>query len=172
MKLDKQSKERLAKTYNFTKWIKPESAAVLSGATVSAVQLPGYDLISTRKMSPADGVVLHHLLWSHSGEARVAVSLQLYETRNAAKARDLLLYLLGQFEGPPLEPLRPAIGEVAFSTKGQRLVIFGSQNLVFVITNAGDKPVGLSPFLDGVRAAVARDQGGLPRKPSKVQKRK
>jgi hypothetical protein len=154
MKLDKKTKARLAGTYNFAKWSKPSSPALLAAPAVSAARIEGYDLLSTRKMNPDKDVALHHHLWSRSGETQPAVSLQIYETADVSKARDLTLYVLGQFEGPPLEPARRTVGDVAFSTPGHRLVVAQKQNLVFLISNIGDKAADLSGFATALNEAV------------------
>jgi hypothetical protein len=172
MRLDKQSKARLARTYNFTKWNKPASSALLQASAVSAAQVSDYDLLSTRKMSASEGVTLHQLLWSRSGELQPAISVQVLEAGNPTKASDLMLYLLGQFEGPPLEPARPPISEVAFSTRGNRLVVFERQNLVLVVSNIGDKAVDLSSFVNTLNHALAPEEGKSLPKPTKSRKSK
>lgn len=146
MKLDTQTKARLARTYGFEKWQKPSSPAILSGSAVAAAQIQGYVVHSLRRQNPEKNVVLYQILWSMRDLPSPTVSSQVFEAETPAKAPDLMLYLLGQFEGPVLSPLQPRIGDVAFGTKGNLLVIFERQNLVTAVSNVSEKPVDLSGF--------------------------
>jgi hypothetical protein len=153
MKLDRDTKTRLARAYRFEDWNTPASRAILSGSALASAAIKGYAPHSVRRQTPSEGIVLHQILWAPDGETGPTVSTQVFEARNPAKAAELVLYLLGQFQGPQLAPMRPAIGEVAFSTRGHRVVVFQRQNLAVVVTNIVGKPADLSGFaglLNGV----------------------
>jgi hypothetical protein len=165
MKLDRATRARLAKAYGFENWNKPATSAVLASAALTSAALKGYVPHSVRRQTPSEGIVLHQILWAPDNEARPTVSTQVFEARNPAKAAELLLYLLGQFQGPQLAPMR-SIGEVAFSTRGHRVVVFQRQNLAVVVSNIADKPADLSAFaglLNGVFPAEEKKPGRIGR---------
>jgi hypothetical protein len=163
MRLDKASKAQLMKAYSFAQWNKPVSSSVLPAAAALAAQIQGYEVLVTRKLDTGESIPAYHLFWTRSGESVATVATQVFEAGSLAKAGDLMLYLLGQFEGPPLEPM-PAISEVSFSTKGHRLVIFKKQNLVVVVTNTGNKPSDLSAFAASLSRALEAQANQSPGK--------
>ena len=154
MKLDNASKARLAKAYAFAGWSKPASSALLHASALMAAPVAGHVPQSSHRHVTPDSTVLQHILWVRNGEPQPVISTQVFEAKTASKAAGLLLYLLGQFQGPPLKRVRARIGEVAFSTTGHRLVIFQRQNLAIVVSNIRDKPVDLSGFAASLSAAL------------------
>ena len=158
MKLDNASKARLAKAYGFAKWTKPASSAskvLLHASALMAAPVAGHVPHSSQRRVTPDSTVLVHILWVLVGETQPVISTQVFEAKTASKAADLLLYLLGQFQGPPLKRARSGIGEVAFATPGHRLVIFQRQNLAIVVSNIREKPADLSTFAASLSAALA-----------------
>jgi hypothetical protein len=164
MKLDNASKARLAKAYAFAQWSKPASPVALRASVLLTAPVSGYVPQSSHRHLTADSTVLLHILWSANGGVQPVISTQVFEAKTASKAADLLLYLLGQFEGPPLKRARAGIGDVAFATSGHRLVVFQRQNLAIVASNIQDKPGDLSSFAGSLSAAL----GPVESKPSKT----
>ena len=159
MKLDNATKTRLEKVYGFARWSKPASTGLLHASALMAAPVAGHVPHSTHRHITPDSTVLLQILWVPSGEPQAAISTQVFEAKTASKAAGLLLYLLGQFQGPPLKRVREKIGDVAFSTPGNRLVVFQRQNLAVVVSNVREKPANLSSFAASLNSAL-----GQPRK--------
>jgi len=169
MKIDNASKARLAKAYAFAHWSKAGSSAVLHAAVLLTAPVSGYVPQSSHRHLTDDSTVLLHILWAANGGVQPVISTQVFEAKTASKAADLLLYLLGQFEGPPLKRARAGIGDVAFATSGHRLVVFQRQNLAIVASNIQEKPADLSGFAASLSAALGPMESSKPA-PSRKKK--
>jgi hypothetical protein len=119
-------------------------------------ELPGLAMQRMRRIEPAmllDGEMRSHRLalrdgrddaprvhlqsiWRDPTQPAVMIRTDVFECASAADAREKALWMLGEFESPLIEPTA-GIGDVAFASRGETLLLFVRANLVFLLRSIG-----------------------------------
>lgn len=124
--------DRLRKEYNFDSWRDARAPGEqvfvwrfrLSGGSLHDWRASRIQYVEVPSAPPTNLSIWQ----SESGGDRQLFSLDVYETASRAAAREYLLRLLGEFQGPALER-RDRPGEVAFG-KGDAVILFAHGNVV------------------------------------------
>ena len=64
------------------------------------------------------------------------VRVDVFECASAGDAREKALWMLGEFESPLIEPTS-GIGDLAFASRGDALLLFVRANLVYLLRSIG-----------------------------------
>ncbi len=137
--------EALRRAYGFpARAERPQEDVLFWRFRVESAALPGY-LTQRVQRSEVFGAPANLSAWqSPAVKGRGAVvTIDSYEAVSRAAAEDILLQLLGTFQGPPLERLQgpEAPGDLAFAA-GNGAVVFARGNLALALRDGGgDAPV-------------------------------
>lgn len=92
------------------------------------------------------------------------LGIDVIDCDSPAAARETLLRLLGEFQGPQLTPVT-GIGDVAFGTPGETAIVFARGNAAAAVRNAGRRVVPLGNVaraLDALLSPRAGKRGSKP----------
>jgi hypothetical protein len=92
-------------------------------------------------------------LWRDHGRSGVLVRVDIAEGLSAADAREKALWLLGEFESPLVERSGD-LGDVAFATRGDGLILFVRANLVYLLRNIERRGIALRQAAQALDAAA------------------
>jgi hypothetical protein len=147
--------DSLARRFEFDDWPArghDRGALLVWNATVAGDELPGMTmervkrteastLAETRAVPEAAGDrtaaaprVHVQSVWRDDRDPGVLVRVDIFECLSEADARDKALWLLGEFESPLVERTRD-VGDVAFATRDDGLILFVRANLVYLLRN-------------------------------------
>jgi hypothetical protein len=73
-------------------------------------------------------------VWRDDRHPDVLVRVDIFECLSEADAREKALWLLGEFESPHVERMLD-VGDVAFATRDDGLILFVRANLVYLLRN-------------------------------------
>jgi hypothetical protein len=148
--LDAAALDFLKERYRFDEW-KGDSRTELAEPLPSPTQaftfrgseFAGWRL--ARQASRSAGLpgarTLIRTTWEGSSKDEL-LGIDVIECVSPAAARETLLRLLGEFQGPSLAPVS-GIGDVAFGTPGETAIVFVRGNTVASTRNAGRRVVPL-----------------------------
>jgi len=94
---------------------------------------------------PAGDVRITDSLWTSGDERAKALHLNSYECASRTEARQQVLGVFADFQGPALERSDDA-GELAFVTPKKTTVLFVRGNLVVLLRNGGEKLANVAPL--------------------------
>lgn len=93
-------------------------------------------------------------LWRYAVPSDVLMRVDVFECTSETDAREKALWLLGEFESPLVEPAQ-GVGDVAFASRGEGLILFVRANLVCLLRNIERRGHGVR------RAALALDAAAV-----------
>jgi hypothetical protein len=97
-----------------------------------------------------------HAIWRHTKHPDVLIRVDTFECPSFEDGRELLVWLLGEFESP-LVVRKDGIGDVGFSEREDRVLLFARANLVYLLRNIGRRPVPV------IQVGAALDANALSR---------
>jgi hypothetical protein len=108
-------------------------------------ELPGFTL-SRRSSREDDGARVTRGIWTSEGNAERVLDIEVISTASESVARERLLDLLGDMQGPvgTRLPTGAGIGDVAFTLGGESAIMFARGASVVRIRNAGRAIEGVS----------------------------
>ncbi len=132
----------LRERYAFESWAqaRPSEKLFVWRFRIFGAELPDWSLVRAQQVATKEARV-NLSIWRPTeggptflGDQSTLLAIDVYESPSADAAREQLLRLLGEFQGPPLER-QPALGEVAFGVEHSAL-LFGRGNLTVLVRNA------------------------------------
>lgn len=151
---------RLKDRYQAETWSSgTEPYDVRAELDLESALLPGWSVLDVATESREDGPESQTLLLRGADEEREEIlKIEIHRYPDAQAARDGLLALLDQFEGPVVERLESgeAPGEAAFSVPGGYLTLFVQGNAVVRVSNAGRDLVPTAQQALSVSTALGR----------------
>lgn len=138
--------EVLRERYRFDEWKDPAVASPvqIQSLSFSGREFAGWRLArQSRRESPGHPPFVRSM-W-HGGSTEQLMGIDVSECESPAAAREYLLHRLGEFQGPALSrDVMPGVGEVAFASAGETVIVFVRGNAMAVMHNAGRKvePLG------------------------------
>jgi hypothetical protein len=159
----------LRERYRFDEWknggpARPSTEGGTRGAlTFRGDELPGWRLVrqTARDAPPPGHPPFTRSVWQGDSPEQLA-GVDVYACASSAAAREYLLRLLGEFQGPALTRAAALdVGDVAFVTPGDAAVLFARGSLVAVVRNAGRRvePLGsVARALDAALGAAGRER--------------
>jgi hypothetical protein len=124
-------------------------------------ELPGWTLQRGTRGTGMQNVPMVRGIWvSARGEADRALDVEVFQCSSAAAAREYLLVLLGDMQGPVAGRLPPgSLGDVGFHLGNDSAVAFVRGNLVVRIRNAGRKVGSVAAEAAAIDARIVRGRG-------------
>lgn len=106
---------------------------------LSGSEFPGWQIHSNQPMTVPGWPRFIQSTWRHhEGDIETVLRVDVYECASRVKAHEFLLQLLGQFHLPNVElQEKIAVGDVAFSSPGDAVILFARANYVLLVSNAG-----------------------------------
>ncbi|MGQ0650240.1 MAG: hypothetical protein ACT4P7_22085 [Gemmatimonadaceae bacterium] len=157
----------LRERYRFAEWSEPagDSDVVQGIESFRGNELPGWTLRRGTRTSPYEDVTLVRGIWSSTRAGTKvderALDVELFICKTPAAARELLLSVLGDMQGPPASRLPPgSIGDVAFHLGGDSAIMFARANLVARVRNAGRVVSGVMTEASVIDALLERRMSG------------
>lgn len=144
--MDKQLAAFLTKRYDAEAWLKPEPLPTnVFVWHFDPAQLQPHNV--QRYMTPSDdGKSQIRVTESTYPKGDVLLHVTTYECDSRAAARQQLLSVLGEFQGPILER-KDVAGEVSYSVPRDVSAVFVRGNVVVVGRNGGPKLTSVKPLL-------------------------
>jgi hypothetical protein len=97
-------------------------------------------------------------IWRHTRWPDVLLKVDVFESASQDDARDLMVWLLAEFESPLVER-KEGIGDVGFGERGSHVLLFTRANLVYLLRNIGRRPVSVEPVGTALDAhAISRPE--------------
>ena len=157
----------LRERYRYAEWSEAAAAnsVVQRMESFRGTELPGWTLRRGTRTTPFGGVTLVRGIWSASaagdqGDDR-ALDVELLVCTNSAAARELLLSMLGDMQGPAATRLSAgSIGDVAFHLGGDSAIMFARANVVVRVRNAGRLVLSVAKEAAAMDALVMRGAPG------------
>ena len=158
----------LRERYRFDEWKEgsaraPEGEGTRPPVTFRGDEIPGWRLVrqTARDAPPRGHPPFARAMWEGESPEHLA-AVDVYSCASPAAAREYLLHLLGEFQGPTLTRAAALdVGDVAFVTPGDTAVLFARGSLVAVVRNAGRRvePLGgVARALDAALGAAGRER--------------
>ena len=160
--------EVLKERYRFDEWKGDSAAAAIErtqALSLSGNEFPGWQLArQARQTADVSGVrSVIRSTWQRVGaNQEELLGVDVAECDSPAAARETLLRVLGEFQGPQLTPVN-GIGDVAFGTPGETAIVFARGNVMATIRNAGRRVVPLGDVARTLDALLS-PRGGRKRR--------
>ncbi|MGH7710719.1 MAG: hypothetical protein ACREOG_05515 [Gemmatimonadaceae bacterium] len=160
----------LKERYRFDEWKDAGRATAATEMTqalsFSGNELPGWRLArQTRRAVQVPGArSLVRSTWEGSSRDQL-LGVDVFECDSPAAAREALLHVLGEFQGPTLSAVN-GIGDVAFGTPGETAIVFARGNAVAAVRNAGRRVGALGDVARALDALLSPRQGKRGAKPT------
>jgi len=151
--------ELLKERYRFDEWKDAGGAAAAADRTqalsFSGNEFPGWQLArQARQATDTPGVrSVTRTTWQGANRDEL-LGMDVVECDSPAAARETLLRMLGEFQGPQLAPVN-GIGEVAFGTPGETAIVFARGNRMATVRNAGRRVVPLGDLARALDALLS-----------------
>jgi hypothetical protein len=134
--------EQLHQLYDFDSWRdarRPEESLFLWRFRLSGGEIEGWKAYRIQRLELGGAPPANISLWRPGKEdlSRL-LAIDIYEAQSRAAAREHLLRLLGEFQGPPLKR-REVPGEVAF-VAGETAVLFARANVAVFVRSVDRDP--------------------------------
>jgi hypothetical protein len=173
MQNDEGYKSHLEARYQFAAWQAPSKGVQGSSAQApdpTSLQVPGWRLVRRSESQPQAGVAVSRSMWegaAGSGPARgVAgrlLNLEIATCRTPAEARQYLLSLLGDMQGPvAIRDKDGVLGEVSFALGGDTALLFVRGSVAVRMRNGGREVVTLREAAKAIDDALT--SGGPERR--------
>ena len=156
--MDDNRLSRLKDRYQAETWgTEPDEAA--QELDLEAAPASGWSVLDVSKQVVEDGPEAQTILLRGPDEEREQIlKVDLVRYADAQAARDGLLSLLDNFEGPVVERLEgeAALGQAAFSVPGGYVTLFVQGNAVVRVSNAGRDLVPTAEQASSISRALRR----------------
>src|SRR5262249_13655262 len=109
--------EHLSKLYEFASWRDapaPEERLFVWRFRVGGEDVEGWSAHRVQRVELKDVLPAPVSVWRQAGKSEALLAIDVYEAPSRSAAREQLLRLLGEFQGPALKK-RDTPGEVAFA---------------------------------------------------------
>jgi hypothetical protein len=148
----------LKERYRFQDWKDGGVGAApqeTQGFSFGGSELPGWRLArQARRAADVPGMrSLVRTTWEGRSPDQL-LGIDLYECESPAAARETLLRVLGEFQGPTLNPVS-GIGDVAFGTPGDTAIVFVRGSTVAAVRNAGRRVEALGDIARALDALLS-----------------
>jgi hypothetical protein len=138
--------DRLKERYRFDDWKEPQGASAgrAPPLTFTGDEFPAWRLVRQTRREPPGHPPFVRSMWQGES-AQVLMGVDVHECASPLEAREYLLRRLGEMQGPVLARAdAPDLGEVAFVTPGETMIVFARGSIVAVLHTAGRRVIPLS----------------------------
>jgi hypothetical protein len=105
----------------------------------------GLDTSRIREIDPGDGSKLLRASWAAPGHKDAVLVMDIRECESRDTAHQVLLELLENMQSPDVKRLEESdLGDIAFAHDSTTAVIFARGNIVFNISNGGEKVIDVN----------------------------